>query len=93
MAVKTRVSAVTATAAVVFDNGIQQNGYPMAKVIVRNMGPNTCYLGPADVATTTGFPVGADEVMTVAPVGKGDVFYAVCAAAETATLRFLYLEQ
>lgn len=93
MAVRTRTSAVTEAASVVFDDGVMQRGYPVAKVIMKNMGPNTVFLGPATVTTADGFPLASGEVMTVSPVGNGDVFYGVCVTAETATLRFLFLEQ
>lgn len=59
------------------------------RLLVRNIGPNTCYLGGAAV-DTDGFPLELDEVLNLSPARRQDVIYGICAAAETATIVVFY---
>lgn len=57
-------------------------------VIVKNAGASAVFLGGADVASTTGYQVDANEVLSYDTVSV-EPLYAVCAAAGTATLHIL----
>lgn len=58
-------------------------------VAFKNTGSSSCYVGPADVTDTTGYPVDAGEAMGVDLETTGDQLYAICASGESTTLRVL----
>ena len=55
-----------------------------------NLGPNVVYLGGSGVNDTTGVPVaGTGSVLLT--LDQGDILYAVCKTAESATIGILSL--
>ena len=59
------------------------------KVTLRNQGPNTVELGAAGFAYGAGFPLAINETVEV-NVKEGEVIHADCAAAETATVGYVF---
>lgn len=59
-------------------------------VVVRtDAGDDAVYLGAADVTAAAGFPVLATDPPLVLRLGEQQALYAICAAAETATVHVL----
>jgi hypothetical protein len=53
-----------------------------------NTGPNTCYLGASGVTTSTGIPLPLNSSRSIS-VRHGAELYAICASAESASVRVL----
>lgn len=53
-----------------------------------NVGPNTCYLGASNVTTSTGIPLPANSSRSLS-VRHNAELYAICASAESASVRVL----
>jgi len=61
-------------------------------VVLKNLGPNTAYIGMATgVSTATGFPLLINEEIHLAihPDADGLDLYLICTAAETASIAVL----
>ena len=73
--------AVSSTPAAVFTGWT--SGSLAVDMALKNLGPETVYVGPANVTPTTGFPISAGEVHVQAVVGSsvtgGRELYAVTA--------------
>ncbi len=85
-----RVAVVSAAEVLVGEGTSPPGGYGGSRrVRVRNMGPNTAYLGPTGVLNTTGFPLPINTELFLEGLDADDDLYARCAATETATLALL----
>jgi len=58
-------------------------------LFLRNQGANTAYIGVTGLSDTTGFPLAINESVEL-QLGLGNTVYGICAAAETATVAYLY---
>ena len=59
-----------------------------ARMVLKNAGPNTVFVGLSGVTTTTGFQIEIDEEVTIV-AGDDLALHAVCASAETATVHYI----
>lgn len=56
--------------------------YERSTLIIQNLGPNAIYIGPSDVATTTGVQIAANGSITSADPAIGEKIYAIAATAD-----------
>lgn len=78
-------SRITATAVNVTNASpvlIASAGYHRKSLSVVNGGPNPIYLGPSDVATTTGFTVAAGATVHLADFFIPEGLYAIAGTAD-----------
>ena len=85
MAIKVKSTAVSTTAVAITlaDTDITSKGF----VVIRNSGTNTVYLGPSNVTAATGLPLAANATLGPIELKNNEVLYAICAAAESATVK------
>lgn len=84
-----QVTAVTATAGVVFSLTPTVSGSPYTLVNPRditlvNSGPSTVYVGQVGVTATTGIPVAVGDQLTLQ--GPAIALSAICASGQTSTI-------
>ena len=64
------------------------------RLLARNTGPDTCYLGGSDVTAVgglkPGMPLKIEEVLNLSPARRQDAIYGICAAGDTATIVLLW---
>jgi hypothetical protein len=64
------------------------------RLLARNTGPDTCYIGGSDVTAAggakPGMPLKLDEVLNLSPARRQDTIYGICGAAGTATIVLLW---
>ena len=85
MAITNAIKAVSTTAVAL--NSGESGGQ---RLYLFNFGPNPAYLGSSSVTGTTGVPIAATASLMFV-LDPGDLLYAVCKAAESASVGVLSL--
>jgi hypothetical protein len=78
-------SRITATAVNVLNSAptlLTSAGYHRKSLSIINGGPNAIYLGPSDVATTTGFTIAAGATAHLADFFIPEGLYAIAGTAD-----------
>lgn len=65
-------------------------GGAATQIAINNSGSYTTYLGGSAVTSTTGYPLGPSDDMTM-PLGERETLYAICATGQTTALRALVM--
>jgi hypothetical protein len=85
MALTNSVKAISTTAVALNVGELQGQ-----RLYVYNLGPNKILLGSSSVTSSNGVPLAALGSLTLT-LDQGDILYAVCSAAETASVGVLSL--
>lgn len=87
MAVQSNVVAVATTPARI--DVAESDNAGGHSVLLWNDGPDTVYVGPATVTSSTGVPVPAASWSPGVELSRGEVLYGICATSKSASLRVL----